>query len=889
MNQGNFVSKTTPKTAKKSASKQTPMMRQYLQAKAEFPDCIMLFRLGDFYEMFFEDAEIASKILDIALTSRSKGKDAYPMCGVPHFSAKAYIAKLVEAGHKVAVCDQVEDAKQAKGIVKRKVTRVVSPGMITEPEDLDSRESNFIGAIEAAESGEAGLGFAFLDVSTADFRMTQVGNQTALIDEIARVLPRELVIPQPLADSELHARIKKQFKGLFLRIAETRDMPVEISDSVEGDLFSPHMDGSANNQNSPAGLQAARTVFYYANTLLPGSLEHIRRLVPYQVSDHMIVDEYTRTNLELVATLMEGKRRGSLLGLMDDTRTPMGARMLSQWVLYPLSSPTEISKRLDAVEQLVDDTVLRSDLVEHLSGIRDLERLLAKVSVGQATPRDLGGLRNSLQSLPDWAALFPFELDRPLSNLIGEIDLLDDLFLELDKTLVDEPPVDPHEGGSIRQGYNSELDEMIQMASSGRTFIAQLEHQERERTGISSLKIKFNRVFGYFLEVTKPNLHLVPDNYRRKQTTANAERFETDELKEQEVKILRAQEDSITLEKQIIASLIERVCLAAGRILQVARQVATSDVLACLAKLAAASGYCRPMVDESETIDIREGRHPVVEKYLEDERFVPNDIKVDCDNEQILIITGPNMAGKSTTIRQAALITIMAQMGSFVPASYARIGVVDRIFTRIGAADNLARGLSTFMVEMTETANILSNATRRSLLILDEIGRGTSTFDGLSIAWSVAEYLHDRIGARALFATHYHQLTDLTLTKHRVANYTISVKEWKEQIIFLRTLVKGICNRSYGIQVGKLAGLPQEVIARARQILANLEGEGYDEIGVPRLSRSGQAQEPVPGQLHLFVQPKTRSPIEEELANLDLDGVTPLEALQILHKLKGDE
>jgi len=842
--------------------KQTPMMRQYVEAKAEYPDCILFFRLGDFYEMFFEDAELASKLLDIALTSRTKGEDSYPMCGVPHFSASGYIAKLVEHGHKVAICDQVEDAKQAKGIVKRRVTRVVSPGMITQPEDLDARESNFLGGIALDEENPGPLGFSILDVSTADYRATQVDTIDSLLDEIARVRPRELLLPAGCEGSELHQNLQKRFEGLFLRFV------------------------AAEKTDKPPGQAAADLVLSYATSSLPGNLEHVRRLVHYQVADHMIIDEYSRSNLELLRTLMEGRRKGSLLDIIDQTRTPMGARKLAQWMLYPLIDPVRINRRLDAVEQLVSDAVLRSDLRAHLSGVRDLERLLAKVAVGQANPRDLGVLRDSMQALPDWAALVAG--DQPLGAMIGAVDLLEDLSEALKAALVDEPPVDLSAGGAIRPGFNAELDHLVELATSGRKFIADLERQEKEQTGIASLKIRFNKVFGYYIEVTKPNLHLVPEHYRRKQTTANAERYETDELKKQEEAILRAQDDRVALENEIITGLMDRVRAGAQRVLQVASQIARSDVLASLAEVAGTFSYCRPVVDESEIIDVADGRHPVVERVLKGERFVPNDVHLQCSQEQILIITGPNMAGKSTVIRQAALIAILAQMGSYVPAASARLGVVDRIFTRIGAADNLARGQSTFMVEMNETAHILRHATRRSLIVLDEVGRGTSTFDGLSIAWAVAEYLHDRVGARTLFATHYHQLTDLALTKERVVNYTIQVREWKDNIVFLRRLVKGICNRSYGIQVGKLAGLPGEVIKRAREILVNLEGKEYDEVGVPRLSRSAREGGKSTGQLQLFSAP-ARSPVEEELEQLDLDSITPIEALQILSRLKGEK
>ncbi len=863
------------------------MMRQYVQTKAEYPDCILFFRLGDFYEMFFEDAEIASKILDIALTSRTKGEDSYPMCGVPHFSANSYVAKLVEQGYKVAICDQVEDAKQAKGIVKRQVTRVVSPGMITDPEDLDARESNFLGGVALDEETSPGsIGFSILDVSTADYRATQVSSVDALMDEIARVRPRELLLPAGLKGSELQKRIEKRFEGLFLRFVADEDRAGLPREQIRR-LFTL-AESELPGGEGALGLRAARLVLAYVSASLPGTLEHVRRLVPYQVADHMIIDEYSRANLELVRTLMEGRRKGSLLDILDCTRTPMGARMLAQWILYPLVDPVTINKRLDAVEQLVQDAVLRSDLKAHLSGVRDLERLLAKVSVGQASPRDLGVLRDSLRALPDWAALVTGSKDAPLAAMIGPVELLEDLAGSLEAALVDEPPVDLSDGGAVRSGYNPELDRFVELATSGRKFIADLEQKEKQETGIGSLKIRYNKVFGYYIEVTKPNLHLVPEHYRRKQTTANAERYETDELKRQEEAILRAQQDRVELENDIIARLMEMVRARAEPILDVAGKIARSDVLAALAEVASSSSYCRPQVDEGEAIEVSDGRHPVVERVLSGERFVPNDLSLHCSKEQILIITGPNMAGKSTVIRQAALIAILAQMGSFVPAASARIGVVDRIFTRIGASDNLARGQSTFMVEMNETAHILRHATRRSLIVLDEVGRGTSTFDGLSIAWAVAEYLHDHVGARTLFATHYHQLTDLALTKERVINHTIQVREWKDNIVFLRRMVKGVCNRSYGIQVGKLAGLPGEVIERAREILTNLEGQEYDEVGSPRLSRSSQAQMSATGQLQLFSAP-ARSPVEEELSQLDLENITPIEALQILNRLKGEE
>ncbi len=855
------------------------MLRQYLQTKNQYPDCIIFFRLGDFYEMFFEDAQIASKLLGITLTSRAKGKDAYPMCGVPFFSAGSYIAKLVEQGHKVAVCDQVEDASSSKGIVKREVTRVVSPGMITNPEDLDAKLPNFLAGLSVQDTeGSLSIGFAFLDVSTADFRATQITSQQMLMDEIARVRPKELLLPAQLVDSNLASELRKRQKGLYIRPVDD-ESPATLQPNEQFAWVTDLPQGNPSGGSPDLGLayQAAATVYRYAYHFLPGSLSHIRRLVTYQVTDHMVIDDYSQINLELACTLMDAKRQGSLLDQMDRTQTPMGARTLTHWLLFPLISIDEIQKRLAAVESLFLQDILREDLAKHLGNIRDMERLVAKISLGQANPRDLGVLRDSLDLLPAWQDLILSNQNDALKRLLGDLDLLQDLYQELDDALVASPPPDLAEGGAIRTGYNPELDRLFALATKSRDLLANLEETERQKTGIGSLKVRYNRVFGYYLEVTKTHLKQVPSHYQRKQTTANAERYETQELKELEESILRAQDERVGLEREIINHLMERIRIEAERILKTAKQVAISDVIASLACLARDNHYNRPQVDDSEIITIEDGRHPVVEAALNDERFVPNDIQLDCNQEQLLLITGPNMAGKSTTIRQVALICIMAQMGSFVPAKAAHIGVVDRIFTRIGASDNLARGHSTFMIEMLETANILNNATRRSLLILDEVGRGTSTFDGLSIAWATAEYIHDRIMARTLFATHYHQLTDLVKTKERIANYTMSVKEWRNQIIFLRRLVKGACNRSYGIQVARLAGLPGEVIQRAKELLVIFEKEESKEMSSLMNKNTSQL---------LLFHPTQESPTERELKETDLDSITPLEALQLLHKLK---
>jgi DNA mismatch repair protein MutS len=876
-----------PKTKKKDVIrgvKQTPMLRQYLDLKEQYPDCILFFRLGDFYEMFFQDAQIASELLDLTLTSRSKGEDAYPMCGVPHFSAQSYVARLVENGHKVAICDQVEDAKLTKGIVKREVTRVVSPGMITDPEDLDARQANYLAGL-SGNADDDQIGLAFLDVSTADFRLTQVAGMASLFDEIGRIRPREILIPRKTSFEALGESLSTRFQDLFIKLTD----PTEAAPKNSHDVFENHFDlAEIDKKHQEVALSAARLVFNYASASLPGSLDHIRRLVPYRISDHLIIDDFSQVNLELTRTAMDGKRHGSLLAAIDRTKSPMGARMLASWLLYPLLSTELIEIRQAAVGQMVDDSVLRSDTRGILVTIRDLERLMSKMAVGQPNPRDLASMRDSLARLPDIKKLLENHgAKKPINILLGDLDPLIDVYVDLSNTLSEDPPADILAGGGIKSGFDPRLDEIVSLAKNGRDRIAGLEIAERAKTGIQSLKIKYNRVFGYYIEVTKANLKLVPDEYRRKQTTANAERYETDQLKILEERILNAQQERRELEEALFQALIARLVAQAERIYKVAGQIATCDVIASLAELAVAQGYCRPQVDEGWVLSIKECRHPVVEQMMKKERFVPNDVEISCDEKQLLIITGPNMAGKSTVIRQVALVCILAQMGSYVPASSARVGRVDRIFTRIGAADNLARGQSTFMVEMTETAHILNNATRRSLLILDEIGRGTSTFDGLSIAWSIAEFIHDRIGARTLFATHYHQLSELAVTKKRTANFTISVKEWNDKIIFLRRLIAGTSNRSYGIQVGSLAGLPEEVTQRAKEVLANLEHQEFDEIGAPKLSLSKNDEQHGIAQLQLFQRP-VRSQMEKELSLMDLDSTTPIEALNLLSRWKDE-
>lgn len=859
----------------------TPMLRQYTGIKGQYPDAILFFRMGDFYEMFFDDALTASRVLGITLTNRGTWQgEKVPMCGVPHHAVRGYIAKLVQSGFKVAVCDQMEDPRLAKGIVKREVVRLVTPGSILDQEDLQ-RSANLFMAALSAEGGVYGLAYA--DLSTGEFRVTESGSPREIMDELARIAPAEVLVPEgtPEPDGTLRSRYRIE----TLR-AESLE-PSGAAGLLKAQLGVSSLDGFGC-EGLRAGLIAAGALVYYLREIHKGYPEHIKELVRYHLGDYMFLDEATVAHLELLKTMRRQSEKGSLFQILDRTVTPMGSRLLRRWIAYPLIRPESIRERLSAVGFFREAPFDRSVVRERLERMYDLERLNGRVAMGRANARDLVSLKLSLDLIPALKARLQGAACEKVAQMADALDALDEVSALIGEAIHEEPPAGLKEGGIIREGYHAELDRLISMARDGKGWIARFAAGEQERTGIASLKVGFNRVFGYYIEISKANLHLVPDDYIRKQTLANGERYVTQELKEMEEQVLGAEERRITLELELFEDVRARVASHNQRIKAAAALIAELDALAGLAEAAEKYHYCCPVIHEGRSIEITEGRHPVIEQTVREEDFVPNDIQMDDESRQILIITGPNMAGKSTILRQTALTVLMAQMGSFVPAEKAVIGLVDRIFTRVGASDDLARGQSTFMVEMTETANILRHATPRSLVVLDEIGRGTSTYDGLSIAWAVAEALHDRDGRgiRTLFATHYHELTDLCATKPRARNLTIAVREWNDRIIFLRKLAPGGASRSYGIQVARIAGLPESVLERAKEILENLEGRELDEIGRPQIARSKSRRQDQNGaaQLHLF--PHHDSQLSDWIRKLDLSSMTPLEALLELNKLQ---
>ena len=838
----------------------TPLMKQYFTIKEKYSDAIVFFRLGDFYEMFGEDAEKASKILQIALTTRDKTKDnPMPMCGIPYFASESYISKLIKAGFKVAICEQMEDPKEAKGIVTREVVKVITPGT-HEPES--PKENRYIVSIFPDRKKH---GIAAADISTGEFIVFETEENVE--DEVSRFEPSEILIPNSFKDN-IHYR--EALSGYYLSGIE--DWSFDYSEAYRKLLTHfrvSSLDGYGCEGFSSA-ISAAGALITYISDIQNGAPE-FKKITTLKKSSNMFLDAATQRNLELTHNLKDGSRDDTLLRVLDETLTPMGGRFLRASLLRPLTETSDIKKRQDVVEYLVEDFELLEEARNLLRKVQDIERLCSKVSYGTANARDLIAVRNSLANLPKIKKLLTAAKEhylKSLGNEISEFSLLKEL---LEKSIMDNPPVGLKEGGVIKDKYNIEVDNLRSLTTKGRDFIAELEQREKKRTGISSLKIGYNRVFGYYIEITKSNLDLVPEDYIRKQTLVGCERFITPELKEYEGKVLGAEEKLRNLEYEIFREILESVKKDSDRLIQTAGALAVIDFLTSLSVIAKRYNYSRPVIADESVIDITDGRHPVLEKLSSGERFIPNDTYIDNQDCRLLILTGPNMAGKSTYMRQVALIVIMAQMGSFVPASAAKIGVTDRIFTRIGASDFLTKGHSTFMVEMIEAANIINNATSRSLIILDEVGRGTSTFDGISIAWSIAEHILNNIKAQTLFATHYNELTELALIHEGVRNYNVSVKEWGDEIIFLRKIEEGPADKSYGIQVARLAGMPESIISRAKEVLSNLEKEELDEIGGPKFaSRKSRKKKE---QLDLFST--ANDSVINEITNLDMNKLGP--------------
>lgn len=863
------------------AEKMTPMIEQYLTIKGEYSDSILFYRMGDFYEMFYEDAQVASRVLEITLTCRNKNdKNPVPMCGFPAKAAKSYLAKLISHGYKVAICDQVEDPSQARGLVKRDVVRVVTPGMLIEDELLDSTTNNFILAISRQKKT---IGISYLDFSTGTFKVCESEDIVQVIDEILRVNPSELLLAESVKDEPWVVQVTDTIP--MVSVSYLSDRAFDHGRARERLLEQFHtvsLEGFGC-EAMRTGVSAAGAVIFYVRETQKQHMPHLVGIEPYRLSQFLVVDDLSCRNLELVQNIRYGNREGTLLEVLDKTSTAMGGRLLRHWIRYPLVEKEKILARLDSVTEAKENRDIRQAIRETLKSVYDLERLGSKLSMGQSNARDLTALKRSIQSLPEiFIKISKFETqlfhwDKNPENLYELADLIEKAIRE------DAPPV-VNEGGMIKPGYNEKLDELVGIITDGKGYLAKMEAEEKTVTGINSLKVRYNKVFGYYIEIPKTHSKSVPAHYVRKQTLVSAERYITDELKTFEQKVLGAEEQRASLEYELFNGVRKQVVKQNELIQQVAQFLARLDCLVTLAEVAEQNVYHRPGLNTQGIISIDEGRHPVVEKLITGERFVPNSIQMDNETDQILVITGPNMAGKSTVLRQVALIVLMAHIGSFVPAEKANISLTDRVFTRVGALDNLSQGQSTFMVEMQETANILNNATEKSLIILDEIGRGTSTFDGLSIAWAVAEYLHDlkNLGVKTLFATHYHELTDLVLTKQRVKNYNIAVKEWNEEIIFLRKLVEGGTNRSYGIQVARLAGIPEKVIRRAKAILKCVE-EGENNLkGL--VVRDKEKEKKTPVQLDIFRKPDQE--VISKIQQLNINQVTPLEALNLLNEFR---
>ena len=871
----------------------SPMMQHYLQTKEEYPDCILFYRLGDFYEMFFEDAKIVSRELELTLTGKSCGQEERaPMCGVPFHAYESYMNRLVAKGYKVAICEQMEDPKQAKGMVRREVIRVVTPGTNINEQALDEGKNNYIMCIVSLSDQ---FGVATADVTTGDFFVTEVDSKRRLLDEIYKFSPTEVVCNEALFMSGLDIDDLKNRVGIVLYSLENWYFDDSLCENTLKEHFRVNSLEGLGLADLECGMIASGSLLKYLYETQKNSLEQISAIHPYTTGKFMVLDSSTRRNLELVETLREKAKRGSLLWVLDKTKTAMGARMLRSFVEQPLIEKEEIEGRLDAIEELMQRAIDREELREYLNPVYDLERLLTRITYQSANPRDLTAFKSSIGMIPHIRRILLELQSKEIQGICEDMDTLEDLYTLIDAAIEEEPPITVREGGIIKDGYHEEIDRLREAKSQGKNWLAELEAKEREKTGIKNLKIKFNKVFGYYLEVTNSFKDLVPDYYTRKQTLTNAERYITPELKEMEDMILGAEDKLVQLEYELFRELREQIAKNVVRIQKTAKALAKIDVFASLALISEQNHYCRPSLNQNGRIDIKNGRHPVVEKMINNDMFIANDTYLDNQKNRISVITGPNMAGKSTYMRQTALIVLMAQIGCFVPAETADIGIVDRIFTRVGASDDLASGQSTFMVEMTEVANILRNATGNSLLILDEIGRGTSTFDGLSIAWAVVEHISNPklLGAKTLFATHYHELTELEGKLDNVNNYCIAVKEKGDDIVFLRKIVKGGADKSYGIQVAKLAGVPDSVIERAKEIAEELGR--HDIVDFTEILSNKKNSATKKKKEHLDEVDLTQmslfdavndNDIIEELKEIDVGNLTPIEALNKLYELQ---
>ena len=871
----------------------SPMMAQYMETKKQYSDCILFYRLGDFYEMFFDDALTASKELEITLTGKECGlEERAPMCGVPYHAVDSYLSRLVQKGYKVAIAEQMEDPKLAKGLVKREVIRVVTPGTITSAQALDETKNNYLmGIVYLADK----MGVSVADITTGDFLVTEVSTDRALFDEINKFSPAEVICNDAFSMSGISLEDLKDRYHFTVSTLDSQFFQDESCRKVLREHFKVGSLEGLGLGDYDCGVIAAGAVLQYLYETQKSTLDHLTTIVPYATGNYMVLDSSTRRNLELLETMREKQKRGSLLWVLDKTRTAMGARLLRTWIEQPLIRKEEILKRQNAIEELNLNYISREELGEYLNPVYDLERLIGRISYKTANPRDLLAFRNSIAMVPHIKRLLGEFTSDALKELAEDLDPLEDLDDLITRAIVEEPPITVREGGMIKDGYNEEADRLRHAKTEGKTWLADLEARERDSTGIKNLKVKYNKVFGYYFEVTNSFKDLVPEYFIRKQTLTNAERYTTDELKNLEDVIMGAEDKLVSLEYDLFCEVRDAIAAEVVRIQKTARAIAAVDVFVSLSTVATRNNYVKPQINEKGTIQIKGGRHPVVEKMMRDDMFVANDTILDNSKNRISIITGPNMAGKSTYMRQTALIVLMAQIGSFVPADQANIGICDRIFTRVGASDDLASGQSTFMVEMTEVANILRNATKNSLLILDEIGRGTSTFDGLSIAWAVVEHISNTrlLGAKTLFATHYHELTELEGLMSGVTNYCIAVKEQGDDIVFLRKIVKGGADKSYGIQVAKLAGVPDSVINRAKELVEQLVDS--DLTARTREIAEGSApagHKPVPkpddvemSQLTLFDTVR-EDDIIEELKNLELGNMTPIDALNTLYRMQ---